>query len=134
LSGHAKLLNQTARDQGVLALAQTPWLASPTLIIIIKNDVSEELQMISADLGARLEDFISKLVESVRYGSKSEVLLEGVRLIEEREKRLALFDAALERGLADIDAGRTHALEVVANELARRYGAGARRESHGSCR
>jgi antitoxin ParD1/3/4 len=134
LSGHAKLLNQTARDQGVLALAQTPWLASPTLIIIIKNDVSEELQMISADLGARLEDFISKLVESVRYGSKSEVLLEGVRLIEEREKRLALFDAALERGLADIDAGRTHALEVVADELARRYGAGARRESHGSCR
>jgi antitoxin ParD1/3/4 len=80
--------------------------------------------MISADLGARLEDFVAKLVESGRYGSKSEVLREGVRLIEEREKRLALLDAALERGLADIDAGRTHALDDVADELARRYGAG----------
>ncbi len=48
-----------------------------------------------------------------------------MRLIEEREKRLALLDAALERGLADIDAGRTHALDDVADELARRYGGGA---------
>jgi antitoxin ParD1/3/4 len=89
----------------------------------MKPHVSEELQMISADLGARLEDFVSKLVESGRYGSKSEVLREGVRLIEEREKRLALLDAALERGVADIDAGRTYALDNVADELARRYGA-----------
>jgi antitoxin ParD1/3/4 len=80
--------------------------------------------MISADLGARLEDLVSKLVESGRYGSKSEVLREGVRLVEEREKRLDLLDAALERGLADIDAGRTSALDEVADELARRYGAG----------
>ena len=80
--------------------------------------------MISADLGARLEDLVSKLVESGRYGSKSEVLREGVRLVEEREKRLDLLDAALERGLADIDAGRTYALDEVADELARRYGAG----------
>ena len=46
----------------------------------------EELPMISADLGARLEDFVSKLVESGRYGSKSEVLREGVRLIEENAR------------------------------------------------
>ena len=59
---------------------------------------------------------------SGRYGSKSEVLREGVRLVEEREKRLALLDAALERGLADFDAGRTHAAEDVFDELARRYG------------
>jgi len=80
--------------------------------------------MISAELGAQLEDFVAKLVESGRYGSKSEVLREGVRLVEEREKRLALLDAALERGLADIDAGRTHALDDVADELAWRYGGG----------
>ena len=46
-----------------------------------------------------------------------------MRLVEEREKRLALLDAALERGLADIDVGRTHTLDEVADELARRYGA-----------
>ena len=77
--------------------------------------------MISADLGAQLEGFIAKLVESGRYGSKSEELREGVRLVEEREKRLALLDAALERGLADVDAGRTHGLEDVLDELTRRY-------------
>lgn len=77
--------------------------------------------MISADLGAQLESFVAKLVESGRYGSKSEVLREGVRLVEEREKRLALLDAALERGQADIDAGRTHDLEDVLDELMRRY-------------
>jgi antitoxin ParD1/3/4 len=98
-----------------------PAFAGMTTLVV---SVLEELPMISADLGARLEDFVSKLVESGRYGSKSEVLREGVRLVEEREKRLALLDAALERGLADIDAGRTHALDDVADELARRYGAG----------
>ncbi len=77
--------------------------------------------MISADLGAQLESFVAKLVESGRYGSKSEVLREGVRLVEEREKRLALLDAALERGLADVDAGRTYELEDVLDELMRRY-------------
>lgn len=81
--------------------------------------------MISADLGAQLESYVAKLVESGRYGSKSEVIREGVRLVEEREKRLALLDAALERGLADIDAGRTHALGDVADELLHRYGPGA---------
>jgi antitoxin ParD1/3/4 len=79
--------------------------------------------MISAELGARLESFITKLVESGRYGSKSEVLREGVRLVEEREKRLALLDAAIDRGLADIETGRTHALEDVTDELLQRYGA-----------
>jgi antitoxin ParD1/3/4 len=77
--------------------------------------------MISADLGAQLESFVAKLVESGRYGSKSEVLREGVRLVEEREKRLALLDAALERGLADVEAGRTHELDDVLDELTRRY-------------
>lgn len=79
--------------------------------------------MISADLGGPLEDFVAKLVESGRYRSKSEVLREGVRLVEEREKRLALLDAAIERGLADIEGGRTHSLEDVATELAERYDA-----------
>jgi putative addiction module CopG family antidote len=36
----------------------------------------------SADLGEALENFITKLVTSGRYHSKSEVLREGVRLIQ----------------------------------------------------
>jgi antitoxin ParD1/3/4 len=44
---------------------------------------------ISADLGDVLEAVVTKLVATGRYNSKSEVLREGVRLVQEREARLA---------------------------------------------
>lgn len=61
--------------------------------------------MISADLGQQLEQFVASLVANGRYNSKSEVLREGVRLIQDRETRLAALDASITRGLADADAG-----------------------------
>jgi antitoxin ParD1/3/4 len=54
----------------------------------------------SVDLGSKLEKFIATLIKSGRYNSKSEVLREGVRLIQERETRLASLDAAIARGIA----------------------------------
>ena len=60
----------------------------------------------SADLGKALEKFVTKLVATGRYHSKSEVLREGVRLIQEREARLAALDASIARGVADADRGR----------------------------
>ena len=62
--------------------------------------------MISAELGERLEAFVNRMVATGRYNSKSEVLREGVRLIEDRETQLAALNVAIERGLADDDAGR----------------------------
>ena len=62
--------------------------------------------MISADLGPQLETAVTQLVAAGRYNSKSEVLREGVRLVQEREARLAALDAAIMRGLADAEAGR----------------------------
>ena len=76
---------------------------------------------ISADLGAKLEAVVNDLVANGRYNSKSEVLREGVRLVQEREARLAELDAALEEGLADIRAGRTIPAEEVFAELEARY-------------
>ncbi len=76
---------------------------------------------ISADLGHRLEDVVNRLVSDGRYNSKSEVLREGVRLVEEREKRLAALDAALARGIADVDAGRTEPAEEVFDRLEAKY-------------
>ena len=71
--------------------------------------------MISADLGSQLEGFVTKLVETGRYNSKSEVLREGIRLIQEREARLAVLDQALAKGISDAEAGRTKpAVEVFA--------------------
>ncbi|MFL5060031.1 MAG: type II toxin-antitoxin system ParD family antitoxin, partial [Xanthobacteraceae bacterium] len=52
----------------------------------------------SVDLGSKLEKFVANLIKSGRYNSKSEVLREGVRLIQERETRLAALDAAIARG------------------------------------
>ena len=85
--------------------------------------------MISADLGKTLETFVSDLVKSGRYNSKSEVLREGVRLVQEREARLSVLDAALARGIADADAGRVKAAAAVFDRLEAKYQAMARAKS-----
>lgn len=79
--------------------------------------------MISADLGKPLENYVQKLVASGRYGSKSEVLREGVRLIQDRETRLEALDTSIARGLADADAGRVKLAEEVFKRLAKKHGA-----------
>jgi antitoxin ParD1/3/4 len=79
--------------------------------------------MISADLGPQLENFVSKLVETGRYNSKSEVLREGIRLIQERETRLSLLDQALSRGLADAEARRVKPMSDVVSRLEDKYNA-----------
>jgi antitoxin ParD1/3/4 len=75
----------------------------------------------SANLGQHLETYVNDLVKTGRYQSRSEVLREGVRLVEEREKRLALLDASINRGLADADAGRGTPVDDVAREMAAKY-------------
>ena len=76
---------------------------------------------ISADLGAHLEEYVNQLVTKGRYNSKSEVLREGVRLVQEREKRLAALDATLARALEDVEAGRLRAADEVFDRLEATY-------------
>jgi antitoxin ParD1/3/4 len=80
----------------------------------------------SADLGKTLEKFVTKLVATGRYHSKSEVLREGVRLIQEREARLAALDVSIMRGLADADAGRVKSTSHVFDNLESRLKAKAK--------
>jgi antitoxin ParD1/3/4 len=68
-----------------------------------------------------LESVVKRLVASGRYNSKSEVIREGIRLVEEREKKLAALDAALARGVADVESGRVHPADEVFDELRARY-------------
>lgn len=84
---------------------------------------------ISAELGEKLEAVVEDLVKNGRYNSKSEVLREGVRLVQEREAALARLDAALARGLADIEAGRTKPADEVFDRLLAKYEAMAKKRA-----
>jgi len=75
----------------------------------------------SVELGASLEAFVASLVASGRYNSKSEVLREGVRLIQERELRLEALNQSLARGLADAEAGRVRPAAAVFDRLEAKY-------------
>ena len=76
---------------------------------------------ISAELGEKLEAVVADLVKNGRYNSKSEVLREGVRLVQEREAALSRLDAALDEGLADLESGRARPAEEVFAELRAKY-------------
>ena len=52
----------------------------------------------SVVLGERYDKFIAELLEEGRYASASEVLREGLRLVEERERLFAALNAELEKG------------------------------------
>jgi len=54
----------------------------------------------SYTLGARFESFVKELVESGRYNNASEVVRDGLRLLEDREKLREIRVAELRR-LAD---------------------------------
>ena len=79
----------------------------------------------SVDLGETLEGVVADLVAGGRYNSKSEVLREGIRLVQEREAALAELEAALKRGTADLDAGRGKSLGQVTDRLIAKYRAQA---------
>ena len=71
----------------------------------------------SVDLGQKLEGYVSDLVKSGRYNSRSEILREGVRIIQERELRLAALDASIARGVADLKEGRVYTPDELRKEL-----------------
>ena len=52
----------------------------------------------SVVLGERYDTFIARLIQDGRYASASEVLREGLRLVEERELKLDALTLAVEKG------------------------------------
>ncbi len=79
---------------------------------------------ISADLGEVLEKVVNDLVENGRYNSKSEVLREGVRLVQEREARLRELEISLQEAVVEADRDGWLDAEVVFDELKARDSGG----------
>lgn len=75
----------------------------------------------TVELGA-LEQVVERLVKEGRYGSKSEVLRTGVRLVQEHEAQLAALLEKLAEGVRAADEGRVEPLEVVRDRLLARFG------------
>lgn len=75
----------------------------------------------SVNLGSKLEAVVEDLVRNGRYNSRSEVLREGVRMVQEREARLEELDASIEQGIAEAEAGIVYDLDDVVAELTAKY-------------
>ena len=74
-----------------------------------------------ADPDEQFEARIDRLVAAGRFGTRDEVLREGVRLLEVEAARWARFEAEIQKGVDDIEAGRVYPAEEVFAELKAKY-------------
>jgi len=78
----------------------------------------------SYTLGEHYEKFVRELVESGRYNSASEVLRDGLRLVEQREAedgvRTEELKQLIQEGLASGDAGPLDMEEIIAEAKRRK--------------
>ncbi|HTN39874.1 MAG TPA: type II toxin-antitoxin system ParD family antitoxin [Asticcacaulis sp.] len=73
-------------------------------------------------LGAHFESLMDDLIRSGRYNSKSEILRDGLRVIEERESRREAELDALKKALAEgMNSGPSIPADKVFDELKARY-------------
>ena len=54
----------------------------------------------NVSIGERLESFVTQLVAEGRYSSNSEVVREGLRLVEEREAKLKALRETISASIA----------------------------------
>ena len=54
---------------------------------------------VTASLGPHYEEFIQNSILSGRYNNASEVVRAGLRLLEEREKKIEYLRAAIQKGI-----------------------------------
>ena len=77
----------------------------------------------NVSIGERWEGFVETVVKSGRYGSASEVVREGLRLVVEREAKLIALretlNASIARGGQNTDDDLGRALDAKDAELAK---------------
>lgn len=73
-------------------------------------------------LGSHFEDFMAQLIKEGRYNSKSEILRDGLRAVEDKEKIRALKLESLKAAISDgVESGPSIAIEPVRELLNKRY-------------
>jgi antitoxin ParD1/3/4 len=83
---------------------------------------------VNVSVGSRWESFVEEVVKSGRYGSASEVVREGLRLVEEREAKLQALRDTLN---ASIERGGSHTSEEVAEAVKARLASLPRTKAQG---
>jgi antitoxin ParD1/3/4 len=68
----------------------------------------------NVSIGQRWESFVEGALKTGRYGSASEVVREGLRLVEEREVKLHALRETLN---ASIERGGAHSDEAVGSHI-----------------
>lgn len=73
--------------------------------------MSQSIKTVSFTLGEHDRSFITSMVENGRFGSRTEVVRAGLRLLEDYEanQKLNRLRALIVEGEADIEAGRVKA-------------------------
>ena len=82
-------------------------------VIMLALGVLEGGHAMNVSIGERWEGFVERAVNSGRYGSASEVVREGLRLVEEREARLRALRDTLNASIAEGDGGTDAELDAV---------------------
>lgn len=73
-------------------------------------------------LGEKFDRFVARLIKSGRYNSKSEVVREGLRLLQDREKTREMQIDELRKAFREgIESGRGIPAEEVFSELKAKY-------------
>lgn len=75
----------------------------------------------TVSLGNHFDTFVKTMLESGRYNSASEVVRDGLRMVEARERRLAKLDEAIGRGHAEAVAGSGSPAAEVFDRLEAKY-------------
>ncbi len=80
----------------------------------------------SISLTPDLDDAIQRRLATGRYASRNEVIRAALRVLErdeeEQARKLATFDAAIARGIADAEAGRVMPLEEAFARIRKELG------------
>jgi antitoxin ParD1/3/4 len=80
-------------------------------------DAARSLAM-NVSVGKHWEEFIDSLVKQGRYASATEVMREGLRLVEERETKLKALRETIQAAIAE---GGAHSAEDVRAHIEEKY-------------